>query len=214
MGNSLYTVIMPRSNFSRQRYVQMVCNAISPYRPGLFVSPRHDIFLGDCKVSGSAFRVTRERAYHHGTMLLDTKLDMLQETLSGMIKEEQGAAVTSVVSRVCNIGDGIPQIDHDIFCALVSEKFREEFPDAGVVEVSESDIISIEEVCNEASMLQSEEWIYDKSPPFTLSLPLADITVEDGTIIKSMNLDLLGRKLRPALFSQLVSLSPYKMASR
>ena len=36
---------------------------------------------GDVYVSGSAYKIVKDRAYHHGTMLISTKLDTLGELL-------------------------------------------------------------------------------------------------------------------------------------
>ena len=38
-------------------------------------------------VSGSAYKIVKDRAYHHGTMLISTKLDTLGELLrSGKVR--------------------------------------------------------------------------------------------------------------------------------
>jgi lipoate-protein ligase A len=45
------------------------------------VNDRHDILLDGRKISGSAFRITKERSYHHGTMLLNSDLNQLTRLL-------------------------------------------------------------------------------------------------------------------------------------
>ena len=49
----------------------------------------HDEFyiLMPAKVSGSAYKIVKDRAYHHGTMLISTRLDTLGELLrSGKVR--------------------------------------------------------------------------------------------------------------------------------
>ena len=98
-GNINYSVICPTSAFHRDRHVEMVVRAIRQYNPRARVNERHDIVLdqgmlhasdrqpdaGDMyntvyrdgtgskpplKVSGSAYKLTRQRSLHHGTCLL------------------------------------------------------------------------------------------------------------------------------------------------
>jgi lipoate-protein ligase A len=200
---------MPREQFTREQYVKMAMESIQPVRPELRLSPRFDIFHGDSKVSGSAYRITRMRAYHHGTMLLDTDLKVLKASLNSSVKEgmrASGAAVSSVVSSVTNIGciPGQPNLDHNSFVARLSERFKLEHPESEVIDVTEAQMIEIEGVKSHSEMLNKAEWTLDKTPPFRLNLPRANISVEDGVIVESSNVDLVGEKLRSALFLDLL----------
>ncbi|PLB46932.1 lipoyltransferase and lipoate-protein ligase [Aspergillus steynii IBT 23096] len=77
-GNLNYSVISPRTTFTRNKHAEMVVRAL--HRVGATntsVNDRHDIVLSSGedqprKISGSAFKLTRQRALHHGTCLLDT----------------------------------------------------------------------------------------------------------------------------------------------
>jgi lipoate-protein ligase A len=97
-GNLNYSVICPRDSFTRNKHAEMVVRALQ--RIGAVntsVNERHDIVLRQdvdaakrqsasagiedppqeaspqvLKVSGSAFKLTRHRALHHGTCLLDS----------------------------------------------------------------------------------------------------------------------------------------------
>jgi lipoate-protein ligase A len=203
--------MMPKEQFSRETHVRMVMEAIHPMRPLLRLSPRFDIFHGTAKVSGSAYRLTRERAYHHGTMLLDSDLDVLTKCLDSPVKEEMrasGAAISSVISSVSNIGQlaGHTDIDHESFCNLVTKKFQQHHPESSVLDICEDQMKGIDNVRELAEDLQREEWTFDKTAPFKLKLPQADISVEDGTIIESTCAHLMGEKLRPSLFSNLLKI--------
>ncbi|KAL1968881.1 hypothetical protein VTN77DRAFT_1242 [Rasamsonia byssochlamydoides] len=97
-GNLNYSVISPRDSFTRNKHAEMMVRALQ--RIGAIntsVNERHDIVLRQdvdaakqqsaaagmedppqeaspraLKVSGSAFKLTRHRALHHGTCLLDS----------------------------------------------------------------------------------------------------------------------------------------------
>jgi lipoate-protein ligase A len=50
------------------------------------ISPRKDIFVGDRKASGSAYRITGNQCYHHMTLLRESDLDMLQQALQSPLR--------------------------------------------------------------------------------------------------------------------------------
>lgn len=79
-GNVNYSVICPTEVFTRDKHAEVVAEAINHLSQGekARVNERHDIVLDrtqggifqTLKVSGSAFKLTRGRALHHGTCLL------------------------------------------------------------------------------------------------------------------------------------------------
>lgn len=93
----------------------------------LQVNERHDIVDKETgkKVSGSAYKIERQKAYHHGTMLLNSKLDVLSMLLHkdpeihGTI---EGRGVESVKSPVANLG-----MDSDVFIQVVLEAFCKKY---------------------------------------------------------------------------------------
>lgn len=113
-GNLNYSVISPRTSFTRNKHVEMVVRAL--HRIGATstsVNDRHDIVmsLGEeeneipRKISGSAFKLTRNRALHHGTCLLDTpNIDNLGFFLRSPARDYiKAKGVESVRSPVANI---------------------------------------------------------------------------------------------------------------
>lgn len=98
-GNVNYSVICPTANFTRDKHAEMVTMAIREFNLRARVNERHDIVLDQgsvleetnwpdtadmhrtifhpnsekdppLKVSGSAYKMTRQRSLHHGTCLL------------------------------------------------------------------------------------------------------------------------------------------------
>ncbi|KAJ5294846.1 hypothetical protein PENANT_c014G00608 [Penicillium antarcticum] len=118
-GNLNYSVISPRISFTRDKHAEMVVRAL--HRVGATntrVNERHDIVMARAegmendsneplarKISGSAFKLTRHRALHHGTCLLDSPNihDLgryLRSSARGYI---QAKGVESVRSPVGNV---------------------------------------------------------------------------------------------------------------
>ncbi|CEJ54476.1 hypothetical protein PMG11_00784 [Penicillium brasilianum] len=121
-GNLNYSVISPRTTFTRDKHAEMVVRAL--HRIGAVntsVNTRHDIVMTPPetnedsneapfrKVSGSAFKLTRHRALHHGTCLLDSPNihdlgRFLRSPARGYI---QAKGVESVRSPVGNVSSAL-----------------------------------------------------------------------------------------------------------
>ena len=132
-GNLNWSITCPRADFTRDRYAEMVVRALR--KLGIErarVNERHDIVLDQgnqrlasdpedthrtpyttqdgtprpLKVSGSAYKLTRQRALHHATTLLSSpNLNIIPHYLRSPAKKfilAQG--VESVSSPVSNIG--------------------------------------------------------------------------------------------------------------
>ena len=59
--------------------------------------------MGDRKFSGSAYRETMDRGFHHGTILLNADMNRLADYLNPDPKKLQAKGITSVRSRVINL---------------------------------------------------------------------------------------------------------------
>ena len=136
-GNVNYCVICPTEDFTRNKHVAMVVEALRRDNPRARVNERHDIVLDQgqrelsvplpdvndmhktmyqnnygqpaLKVSGSAYKLTRTRSLHHGTCLLNSpNLHNISRYLRSPAKPFMKArGVDSVRSPVSNVYHGI-----------------------------------------------------------------------------------------------------------
>jgi lipoate-protein ligase A len=68
------------------------------------IGKRKDLWLPDgYKISGTASHVSKNRELHHGTLLYETNLEMLEKALSPNLKDERVKAISSVRSKVKNL---------------------------------------------------------------------------------------------------------------
>lgn len=150
-GNSNYSFVMPRDQFCRRWAANTVCNALNKHSNNpldksfsLTVNERSDIFWGDCKVSGSAYKLGRLFAYHHGTLLRQTDLNQLAECLNGRNDDDSGIfkGVRSVKSKVANLPGNMEHFEfakilidhiHDNICP-VEESSIDELDDGKIAE--------------------------------------------------------------------------------
>jgi lipoate-protein ligase A len=163
-GNVNWTVICPSSIFTRDKHAEMVVRALrSNGIARARVNERHDVVLDQgqtrasdlpdpddthatpyqtsspqaLKVSGSAYKLTRARALHHGTCLLSSpNLNVIPHYLHSPAKSFITAkGVESVSSPVGNI-----LLENERFEAAVREHFAKMYgePEGGLIEVGES----------------------------------------------------------------------------
>ena len=133
-GNYNYSVICPSRDFSRDKHLEMVVQAIRHDNDRARINERHDIILDQgpklsmdswpdhldmyrttysvengnhvpLKVSGSAYKLTRERCLHHGTCLIDSQnIDHISMYLRSPVRPFMKArGVESVRTPISNV---------------------------------------------------------------------------------------------------------------
>ena len=66
---------------------------------------KNDIGIGGRKISGNAQAVRGEYILHHGTLLYDTDISVLEKVLTPDPAKLSEKGIKSVRSRVCNISE-------------------------------------------------------------------------------------------------------------
>ncbi|KAI9485521.1 MAG: hypothetical protein EXX96DRAFT_474862 [Benjaminiella poitrasii] len=198
MGNSIYTIFMPREAFSRRTNAELVARSLTELDIPASVNERHDIVVDKHKVSGSAYKITSLRAYHHGTMLIDADTDRLKGCLSKKRMNNKGIVskgVESVPSPVTNLRDYSFTIDHQQFCESVLSEFVLAYNDGIPVKpIIFNDTSRLpKQVETTRQELMTWEWIYGQTPEFTNTVDTnfswgnvkAHILSRHGKIIKA-----------------------------
>ena len=99
---------------------------------------------GDRKVSGSAYRETIDRGFHHGTLLLNADLSRLANYLNPDQKKLQAKGITSVRGRVANLVELLPGITHQHICEAIQEAFFNHYGERVDAEVISPDNTPLE----------------------------------------------------------------------
>ncbi|KAH8697161.1 hypothetical protein BGW36DRAFT_378087 [Talaromyces proteolyticus] len=224
-GNLNYSVTCPRDVFTRDRHAEMVARALR--RIGAInasVNERHDIVLTQqrneavrqkstariedppeestpqaLKISGSAYKLTRNRALHHGTCLVDSpNVQNLGAFLRSPARPYVHAkGVGSVRSPVGNVSSALvnstPSVSimHEVITSIVEEfaalyktgdevlaqvknvTLREETLRMGddwvVGTLGESLAREVSDIQKTVSMLKSNDFKFLQTPEFTFS---------------------------------------------
>eukprot|EP01060_Flectonema_neradi_P041601 TRINITY_DN9932_c0_g1_i2.p1 TRINITY_DN9932_c0_g1~~TRINITY_DN9932_c0_g1_i2.p1 ORF type:complete len:362 (+),score=48.20 TRINITY_DN9932_c0_g1_i2:91-1176(+) len=112
LGCLCFSIVTPRAAYEPQRSIEVVAQSLRDVGVSdVAVGKRHDLWIGDDKICGSAFRLNNEAAYHHGTLLFETRLSELKGILQPnphTTAHMKGKSVASVRSPVVNISDLYP----------------------------------------------------------------------------------------------------------
>lgn len=110
MGNLNYTFIRP-IDYTKKLDMSLLSKpmeeALNYMGIPALAQGRNDITLEGKKISGTAQRIHNKRLMHHGTLLFDTDLDVLQSVLNVNPSKIISKGISSVRSRVTNIREHV-----------------------------------------------------------------------------------------------------------
>ncbi len=207
-GNLNWCFLTSREQYSQDENFRIVQNALAEFGINGVRSGRNDILVDGRKVSGSAFKVGRERCFHHGTLLMNADLEKLLAYLTARTRQLESKGIDSVRSTVANLLEFSIDIDFESLCAALVRSFTAFYhPDAGTevektgrevtagskMTVGAGDtagtevtmIDSVPEAQEYYDHLQSWEWQFAKTPDFTHTL-----IMEDGVYQTVIRLDI------------------------
>ncbi|WP_044859958.1 lipoate--protein ligase LplA, partial [Enterobacter ludwigii] len=135
-------------------------------------SGRNDLVVktpdGDRKVSGSAYRETLDRGFHHGTLLLNADLSRLANYLNPDKKKLQAKGITSVRGRVANLIELLPGITHEQICDAIREAFFAHYGEQVEAEViSPDNTPDLPNFAETFARQSSWEWNFGQAPAFS-----------------------------------------------
>jgi len=153
--------------YDKDRNFEIIIDAIAELGINVETSGRNDMLCGGKKISGSAFKLTKDRAFHHGTLLVDVDLGRLQNYLNPDLLKLQSKGIKSVKSRVANLVEFNPVVNMDNLAAGITSSFFNRLG-SGTEEVMNLDSLEkIPRLTEYYDTLRSEDWLYKKSPNFS-----------------------------------------------
>lgn len=181
-GNVNFSFMTSKQDFDRFKFAHVVVNAVNEsgkLNEPLKVNERGDIVTerNSDKVSGSAYKLSRGKSYHHGTMLLTLRLDILGKLLHRDEKKlgivDSMTSINSVRSPVTNIG-----LKNEDFIELVSSAFKRE----EMNQVNEKPI-------HEAHDASKDEVYASEVEAFNDMFSLSDFAASSTISVRSITID-------------------------
>ena len=160
LGNLNFTFLYPKNKEDIRKQTMVIADAVASFGLAAEISGRNDITINGRKFSGNAYYGQGERAYHHGTIMMQVDFDLLGRYLNVNQDKYRSKGVDSVRARVVNLCE----LNESITIPLMKQKliaaFEKNFggksqsvPDAWVPPV---------EISRASERFSSWDWIYGR----------------------------------------------------
>ena len=171
LGNTNFTFLSDKITFDKSANTKIITDALATFGLKAVPSGRNDIMIntidGDKKISGSAFKETKDRSFHHGTLLINADLSQLGLYLNPNIKKLQSKGITSVRARVANLQDIVADINHEALCERMIQSFFDYYQSSCPIEILDHDYLKKIPALNEYFLKLSDwNWRFGESPQF------------------------------------------------
>ncbi|MGQ7843068.1 lipoate--protein ligase [Granulosicoccus sp. 3-233] len=172
MGNTNFTFMAGKPEYDKTESTHIVLEALKHLDITAVANGRNDLVVqeGDLprKFSGSAYRETQDRGFHHGTLLLHADLNRLAGYLTPSPKKLAAKGISSVRSRVTNLDQIRQGINHDLVSGALIESYLDHFNvDVDVEYLSPYDHCDLPGLDETFGRYSSWEWNFGKTPEFT-----------------------------------------------
>lgn len=171
LGNTNFTFLSSKSSFDKKVNNKIITNAISYFGPKSFASGRNDIMVetpdGDKKISGSAFKETKDRSFHHGTILINADMAKLSQYLMPNLKKLESKGITSVRARVANLTELNTEITHELICERIIHEFKSHYQAECSIELLDHNYLSsLPKLQTHFLKMSNWDWRFGESPHF------------------------------------------------
>lgn len=169
LGNLNYSLIYPIDGLNKQEtavYAAPIVKALQKIGVPVKTQGRNDLTLDGKKISGTAQRIQKGRLLHHGTLLFDSNLDILESVLHVDAGKVVSKGIASVRSRVTNIKDHLPEgtfTDVHAFWQALLKAFSE---DMEFIPFQPNPEMLAEIQALQESKYQSWDWNFGRAPAF------------------------------------------------
>lgn len=186
LGNVNYSFMTTKGEFDRFKFANLVrdgVNKISDARYKLIVNERGDITTEtqpdgiNYKVSGSAYKLSKGKSYHHGTMLLNLRLDILGKLLSRekkLGKVDAMNSIASVKSKVTNV-----ETTEEQFIEKISDEFSNSFGTQSIRTEEEQDAFEQNELLGLNDFMGDQKAVQTVTIDEEMALPQSVIELSE-----------------------------------
>lgn len=165
LGNVNYSFIVPNDEgapFDFARHARPVIDALAKLGVKAESGGRNDLLIDGRKFSGSAQHMDRRRLLHHGTLLFDSDLSVLEQALNVDEEKFTSKGFKSVRSRVTNI---LPMLPKPISVSEFIDALRSSLSGTETSSLDETHVAAILRLRDEK--YATWEWNWGASPEFT-----------------------------------------------
>ena len=175
LGNLNYCFLALNDYYLIDQHLRIITQALEDLGINAIANKRNDIIINtddgiNKKISGSAFRTAKDRSFHHATLLINSNIDNLIQSISSTHKIFDAKGVQSIRSSVMNIN----QIKSETNIEINSKNIIKKISDKYML------MHNIDQITQNTSdlnpklkyELKSDKWIFEKTLGFDISIPL------------------------------------------
>lgn len=167
LGNLNFTFIMDRSLYDLHKQLQVILEGTKKLGINAEFTGRNDLTVDGKKFSGNAFYFEGNKAYHHGTVMIDVDVEKVSAYLQVSKEKMASKGVNSVQSRVTNLRSYRPNLTIDEMKETLKQSFQELYgksPEPILIKENDHDLKEL------YAKYSSWDWLYGKTPQFDVVL--------------------------------------------
>ena len=209
LGNTNFTFLSPKDDYDQTANFTIIINALKKLGIDATLSGRNDIQVEDKKISGSAFKHSSDRSFHHGTVLVNADMQKLGDYLNPHPLKLKAKGIKSVRARVANLTEFNENINHEVLSDAIIEAFCEYYgqkvADVTVEELDEATLAQEPHLNKFYQQMADWDWRFGKTPEFShhletrfdwglidLHLDVKQAVIEDVVIFSdALNVELI-----------------------
>lgn len=170
LGNLNYSFIdmgKAESLVNFAKYSKPVLDLLQELKVDAQLVGKSDLKIAGKKFSGNASHVYRNKVLHHGTLLFNSDLDILNESIKIKENNINDKAVNSNRSVVTNIADHLTETMSLLdFKGHLVEHILHRFPNSQIINLSQEQESQIQELAR--AKYKSWEWNFGYSPKYDI----------------------------------------------
>lgn len=148
-----------------KKFTEPIVEALKSLGVDAEMTGRNDIQVGNAKISGNAMVKVKDRMFSHGTLMLNSELDEVQNALKVNPAKIKSKGIKSVRSRVANISEFLEEpINIDNFKDIILKTIFGEANQVETYQLTDEDWKNIEKLSNEK--YRTWDWNYGRNPKY------------------------------------------------
>lgn len=163
VGNLNFSFLIPKSQYNESRHFAVVQGALADLGFESSLDTHKSLWVGERKVSGSAFARKLIGSVHHGTLLVNANLERLEEAILPTHADLPTSAPRSRRAPVMNLAEGRAGLGMEEVVACMRQRFIQEFPLDGEELVpfwSEGNLTEL------VARHRSDDWVFGAMPEY------------------------------------------------
>ena len=163
-GNVNFSFITDKKRNSYAEFLEPIIEFLKTLGLDAKFHGKNDVHANGFKISGNAQYIFKNRMFHHGTLLFDSKLEVLSGALKPNKLKLESKSLKSIRQRVSNIR---PLLEKDMNTKEFVSQMIEFF---GKENLLDFDDYKQDEIKALVNTRKSDNWLFGKNPEFQVEL--------------------------------------------